>query len=34
MTREERVESLIEYLKKENAGYASIQVPVNYQEKR
>ena len=34
MTREERVESLIEYLKKENAGYASIQEPVNYQEKR
>ncbi len=34
MTREERVESLIQYLKKENAGYASIQAPVNYMEKR
>ncbi len=34
MTREERVESLIQYLKKENAGYASIQEPVNYAEKR
>ncbi|MGN1266751.1 MAG: protein-ADP-ribose hydrolase [Dorea sp.] len=34
MTREERVESLINYLKKEDAGYASIQEPVNYSEKR
>lgn len=34
MTREERVGSLIKYLKKEDASYASIQEPVNYVEKR
>ena len=34
MTREQRVRSLINYLKKENDGYASIMEPVNYHEKR
>lgn len=34
MTREERVGKLIAYLKKENAGYASIREPINYREKR
>lgn len=34
ISREERVKSLIEYLKKENAGYASIQEPVNAVEQR
>lgn len=34
MTREERVEQLITYLKQENEGYASIQEPVNYEGKR
>lgn len=34
MTREERVSHLIEYLKGENQGYASLQEPVNYEGKR
>lgn len=34
MTREERVSSLIEYLKNENEGYAALQEPVDYNEKR
>ena len=34
MTREERVDSLIRYLRNENDGYASIREPVNYDEKR
>ncbi|EOS70491.1 hypothetical protein C818_01517 [Lachnospiraceae bacterium MD308] len=34
MTKQERVSSLIKYLKKENDGYASIMEPVNYHEKR
>lgn len=34
MTREERVSHLIEYLKGENQGYASLQEPVNYERKR
>ena len=34
MTREERVRSLIEYLKKENPGYASLPEPVNANEQR
>lgn len=34
MTREERVSSLIQYLKKENDGYASLGEPVNYEAKR
>lgn len=34
MTREERVTGLIEYLKNENEGYASIQEPVDYIGKR
>lgn len=34
MTREEKVDWLIAYLKSENDGYASIQEPVNYEEKR
>lgn len=34
MTREERVSRLIDYLKKENDGYASIMEPVDYHEKR
>ena len=34
MTRQERVSRLIDYLKKENDGYASIMEPVNYHEKR
>ena len=34
ISKEERVKSLIEYLKKENAGYASIQEPVNAVEQR
>ena len=34
MTREQRVCSLINDLKKENDGYASIMEPVNYHEKR
>lgn len=34
MTREKRVRSLIEYLKKENDGYASLKEPVDYFEKR
>ena len=34
MTRQERVSSLIDYLKKENDGYESIMEPVNYHEKR
>lgn len=34
MTREERVSSLIEYLKNENEGYAAIREPVDYNEKR
>lgn len=34
MKREQRVRSLINYLKKENDGYASIMEPVNYHEKR
>ena len=34
MTREQRVRSLINYLKMENDGYASIMEPVNYHEKR
>lgn len=34
MTREEKIDWLIQYLKKENAGYAAIQEPVNLVEKR
>ena len=34
MTREERVDRLVAYLKKENEGYAAIREPVNYDEKR
>lgn len=34
MTREERVDSLVAYLKKENEGYAAIQSPVDYGGKR
>lgn len=34
MTREERVSTLIHYLKKENDGYASIMEPADYHEKR
>ena len=34
MIREERVDSLIRYLKNENDGYASIREPINYDEKR
>ena len=34
MTREERVDSLIRYLRNENDGYASIREPVNYDEKQ
>lgn len=34
MTKEKRVKSLIEYLKKENDGYASLQEPAGYTEKR
>ena len=34
MIREERVDSLIRYLRNENDGYASIREPVNYDEKR
>ena len=34
MTREEKVQSLIKYLKKENAGYASLQEPVSAYEQR
>ena len=34
MTRQERVSSMIEYLKKENDGYASIMEPADYHEKR
>lgn len=34
MTREERVSSLIQYLKKENDGYASLKEPIDYYEKR
>lgn len=34
MTREERVNRLIDYLKKENDGYAALQEPFDYQGKR
>ncbi len=34
MTREERVSSLIDYLKKEDDGYATLVEPVDYHEKR
>ena len=34
MKREEKIDWLIQYLKKENAGYAAIQEPVNLVEKR
>lgn len=34
MIREERLDSLIRYLKNENDGYASIREPINYDEKR
>jgi len=34
MTREEKVRSLIEYLKKENAGYATLPEPVSAYEQR
>lgn len=34
MTREERVSSLIDYLKHEDYGYAALQEPVNYEGKR
>ncbi len=34
MTNQERVESLIAYLKREDAGYETIQEPVNYEGKR
>lgn len=34
MTREERVSSLVDYLKHEDSGYAALQEPVNYEEKR
>ena len=34
LSREERVKSLIEYLKKENPGYASLPEPVNSHEQR
>ncbi len=34
MTRQERVSSLIDYLKRENDGYESLMEPVNYYEKR
>lgn len=34
LTREEKVQSLIEYLKKENTGYASLQEPVSVYEQR
>lgn len=34
MTREERVDSLVAYLKRENEGYAAIQSPVDYDGKR
>ena len=34
MTREERVDSLIAYLKKENPGYDSLQEPYDYEGKR
>ena len=33
MKREEKIDWLIQYLKKENAGYAAIQEPVNLVEK-
>ena len=34
MTREEKVDSLIAYLKKENPGYDSLQEPYDYEGKR
>ena len=34
MTREERVDSLIEYLKKENPSYDTLQEPYDYDGKR
>lgn len=34
LTREEKVQSLIKYLKKENTGYAAIQEPVDAYERR
>lgn len=34
MTREERVDCLIAYLKKENSGYDTLQEPYDYEEKR
>ena len=34
MTREEKTDWLLQYLKAENAGYAAIPDPVNFTEKR
>lgn len=34
MTREERVDCLIAYLKKENSGYDTLQEPYDYEGKR
>lgn len=34
MTREERVESLVDFLKHEKEGYKAVQEPVNYEGKR